>query len=56
MDEKLNADAMGMRMSGIAGRGDGTTRLAASGLSLQARFPDREGRFGCLHEAQKVSF
>jgi hypothetical protein len=48
MDEKLNANAMGMRMAGIAGRGDATTQLTAGGLSLQARFPDREGRFGCL--------
>ena len=48
MDEKLNADAMGMRMSGIAGRGDGTTELAASSLSLQARFPHGGCRFDRL--------
>ena len=48
MDEKLNADAMGMRMAGVAGRGDATTQLAAGGLSLQARFPDCERRFDII--------
>ena len=48
MDEKLNADAMGMRMSAIAGRGDATTQFAANGLSLRAHFPDWEHRFDTL--------
>ena len=48
MDEKLNADTMGMRMSGIAGRGDTTTQFAANGLSLRAHFPDWEHRFDTI--------
>jgi hypothetical protein len=47
-DEKLNADTTGMRMPGVAGRGDATTQLAAGILSLQASFPDRERRFDII--------
>ena len=48
-DEKLNADAMGMRMAGVAGRGDATTQLAAGGgLSLLARFPNCERWFDII--------
>ena len=59
MDEKLNADAMGMRMAGVAGRGDGTTQFAANGLPLRAHFPDcgrRFDRLGWLYSLGLLNF